>query len=71
MVQCKVSEYKVAVLYLDEATWDLEKAVDKWKGDERWEAEHPLVMGRASANKRGKRTIGENLSPERIARLLS
>ena len=71
MVRCKVSEYKVAVLYLEEATWDLEKAINKWKGDERWEEEHPLRAESAGSSRRGKRTIGERLSPERIARLLN
>ena len=71
MIRCKVSDYKVAMLYLEEAVWDLEKAVDKWKGDERWEEEHPLMAGSAGGNRRGKRTIGERLSPDRIARLLS
>jgi hypothetical protein len=42
MVACKEPEYDVAVLYLQHADWDLERAVEGWKEDERWEREHPL-----------------------------
>lgn len=42
MVACKVSEYDVAQLYLEQAAWDMDKAVEVWRDDERWEREHPL-----------------------------
>lgn len=42
MLKCKVSEYDVAVLYLEQAGWDEQKAKEAWEEDERWEKEHPL-----------------------------
>lgn len=42
MVRCKCADYKVATLYLEEHSWDLNAAVDKWWEDERWEREHPM-----------------------------
>ena len=42
MVTCKVSEYDVAVLYLQQADWDMDKATEAWMEDERWEREHPI-----------------------------
>jgi LysM repeat protein len=42
MVQCKVSEYDVAVLYLEQSEWYLDGAVEAYLEDERWEREHPL-----------------------------
>lgn len=41
MVACKVSEYDVAVLYLEQSNYDLEAAVDAYVGDEEWEKSHP------------------------------
>ena len=46
MVRCKCADYKVATLYLEEHGWDLERAVDKWADDERWEREHPMAEGK-------------------------
>ncbi|MCJ1333943.1 hypothetical protein MMC10_010649 [Thelotrema lepadinum] len=76
MVQCKVSEYKVALMYLEEAKWDLEKAIAKVEEDDRWEKEHPISGSSASAsmanNPYGRRLrLAEPLSPRRIANLLS
>jgi len=72
MVKCKVSDYKIATLYLEEAGWDLEAAIDKWKGDEKWELENPLASG---SSRRGQGNRGsafrENIDKERVARLLS
>lgn len=42
MVACKVSEYDVASLYLEQGGWEWETAVANWREDERWEKEHPL-----------------------------
>lgn len=41
MVACKVSEYDVAVLYLEQSNYDLETAVEAYVGDEEWEKNHP------------------------------
>jgi LysM repeat protein len=42
MVRCKVAEYDVALLYLEQAGYDLEMAVGVYEDDERWERENPL-----------------------------
>lgn len=52
MVRCKVAEYDVAVLYLEGAGYDLEKAVERWGEDERWEREHPLIGGKGKGHGR-------------------
>jgi len=51
MVACKVAEYDVALLYLDQADYDLRAAVEAYKDDERWEKEHPR---QSSAIRKGK-----------------
>ncbi|KAJ8065564.1 hypothetical protein OCU04_006243 [Sclerotinia nivalis] len=42
MVGCKVFEYDVAVLYLEQANYDLELAMGVYRDDERWEKENPI-----------------------------
>ncbi|KAI1212977.1 uncharacterized protein F4807DRAFT_307050 [Annulohypoxylon truncatum] len=49
MVACKVHEYDVAVLYLEQAAYDLEMATEAFFADEAWERAHPV-----EAAKRGK-----------------
>lgn len=49
MVACKVAEYDIALLYLKQADYDLDAAIEAYKDDERWEKEHPL-----EANSKGK-----------------
>ncbi|KAF9734458.1 hypothetical protein PMIN03_000439 [Paraphaeosphaeria minitans] len=52
MVGCKVADaapqyrYDVALLYLQQADYDLEDAIAAFKADERWEKEHPLEAAR-------------------------
>lgn len=62
MVSCKVAEYDVAVLYLQQAEWDMDKAAEAWMEDERWEIEHPMkpdekvrVKGKGSMSEVWKR----------------
>lgn len=46
--------YDVATLYLQQNEWSLETAIDAFKDDERWEAEHPLeakAMGKGKSAK--------------------
>ena len=43
--------YDVALLYLEQADYDLDAATEAYKEDERWEKEHPL---QASAKGKGK-----------------
>ncbi|KAI0013677.1 hypothetical protein F4779DRAFT_625172 [Xylariaceae sp. FL0662B] len=42
MVACKVHEYDVAVLYLEQAGYDIEMATEKYFADEAWERAHPV-----------------------------
>ncbi|KAG6036881.1 hypothetical protein E4U41_005449 [Claviceps citrina] len=41
MTSCKVSDYDVAVLYLEQSDYDLGSSVEAYLGDEAWEREHP------------------------------
>lgn len=52
MVACKVHEYDVALLYLEQAGYDLQLATDAYFADEEWERTHPAETGR-----RGKGVI--------------
>ncbi|KAG6007090.1 hypothetical protein E4U21_006352 [Claviceps maximensis] len=40
MTSCKVSDYDVAVLYLEQSDYDLRLSVEAYIGDEAWEREH-------------------------------
>jgi hypothetical protein len=42
MTSCKVADYDVAVLYLEQSHYDLSIAVGAYLGDEAWERAHPL-----------------------------
>ncbi|KAI9690316.1 MAG: hypothetical protein M1822_009277 [Bathelium mastoideum] len=42
MVACKVAEYDIALLYLQQSGYDLDEAVTRFQEDEQWEKEHPL-----------------------------
>ncbi|KAI0486623.1 hypothetical protein F4859DRAFT_466299 [Xylaria cf. heliscus] len=54
MVACKVHEYDVALLYLDQAGYDVQLAMDTYFADEEWERMHP------ADGRRGKAAIGGN-----------
>ncbi|KAI1378256.1 hypothetical protein F4677DRAFT_388938 [Hypoxylon crocopeplum] len=45
MVACKVHEYDVAVLYLEQANYDLDMATEAFFADEEWERTHPVEAG--------------------------
>jgi hypothetical protein len=49
MVSCKVSEYDIAVLYLEQHAYNLNAATEAYVADEEWEAAHP-----AQGSARGK-----------------
>ncbi|CAJ2509881.1 Uu.00g057810.m01.CDS01 [Anthostomella pinea] len=54
MVACKVHEYDVAVLYLEQTNYDLEAAMDAYLADEEWERKHPVeAAGRGKGIVRG------------------
>jgi hypothetical protein len=42
--------YDVATLYMQQADWDFDAAVEAYKEDERWEKEHPM-----QAHEKGKK----------------
>ncbi|EOA85379.1 uncharacterized protein SETTUDRAFT_164036 [Exserohilum turcica Et28A] len=56
MVKCKVAEYDVALLYLEQASCNLEQAITAFKADEEWEKEHSL-----EAAKKGKSRASQSL----------
>ncbi|KEY70224.1 hypothetical protein S7711_04333 [Stachybotrys chartarum IBT 7711] len=45
MTSCKVSDYDVALLYLDQSHYDFDNAVDAYLADEAWEREHSKDHG--------------------------
>ncbi|KAI5868023.1 hypothetical protein GGS23DRAFT_591825 [Durotheca rogersii] len=54
MVACKVHEYDVAVLYLEQASYDLTTAMEAFFADEEWERTHPIeVAGRGKGVAKG------------------
>ncbi|TDZ24201.1 hypothetical protein Cob_v002895 [Colletotrichum orbiculare MAFF 240422] len=50
MTGCKVSDYDVAVLYLEQSGYDLANAMEAYAADEAWERDHPVHEG----GRRGK-----------------
>ncbi|KAI0200518.1 hypothetical protein F4808DRAFT_429244 [Astrocystis sublimbata] len=52
MVACKVHDYDVALLYLENANYDLQLATDTYFADEEWEKTHPAQARRGKAIKR-------------------
>ena len=44
--------YEIALLYLKQADYDLDVAVEAYLADERWEREHPIE---ANMNAKGKK----------------
>jgi hypothetical protein len=46
--------YDIALLYLDQADYDLALAVETYKADERWEREHPMNGNIKGKNKTRK-----------------
>lgn len=61
--------YDVALLYLEQADWSLEGAVEAYREDERWEQEHPLEAresakkGKAARNAGMRRFVGSAPAP--------
>lgn len=48
--------YDVALLYLEQSSYDLDAAIQAFKDDERWEKEHP--MDDKGKNKKTARNTG-------------
>lgn len=59
MTKCKIHEYDVAVLYLEQEEWDFGRASDKFLADEQWERDHPM-KGKQKASQ--TRSIGRRLA---------
>jgi len=55
------SRYDVALLYLNEAEYNLESAIETFRDDERWETEHPL-----EANTKGKEKMRHDAGRRRF-----
>ena len=49
--------YDVALLYLEQANYDLELAVEVYKDDERWERENP--MGKGKGPRKTRKDVGK------------
>ncbi|GAB1737901.1 hypothetical protein NU219Hw_g2373t1 [Hortaea werneckii] len=54
MMGCKIAEYEIALLYLEQAGWDVQMAIEAFREDEAWEAAHPLLEMDGKAKKTGK-----------------
>ncbi len=56
--------YDVALIYLKQADYDLDLAIEAYKADEKWEKEHPLDQASSSKSKsraqqsQGRRRFG-------------
>ena len=50
--------YDVALLYLQQADWDLDLAVGAYQEDERWEKEHPLEAKEKAKKGKGAKSTG-------------
>ncbi|KAG6054462.1 hypothetical protein E4U17_003772 [Claviceps sp. LM77 group G4] len=55
MTACKVSDYDVAVLYLEQSHYDLGASVEAYLGDEAWEREHPRHGSAKAPSRHGNR----------------
>jgi len=70
MVGAKCHEYEVAEVYLRQAEGDVEKALERWAEDERWEKENPLRSGNGSVEKGKGRRVGGSGSGGSLTRQL-
>lgn len=59
MTSCKVSDYDVALLYLEQSSYDLAAAVESYFDDEAWEKAHPRQKhGKDGMNRKGHKSRG-------------
>ncbi|KAI1433095.1 hypothetical protein GGR50DRAFT_537507 [Xylaria sp. CBS 124048] len=61
MVGCKVHDYDVALLYLEQAGYDLQLATDTYFADEEWEQKYPRI-----AAKKGKGILERGVNGFRL-----
>lgn len=61
LIQCRaLLRYNIALLYLQQASYDLDLAVETYLADDKWEKEHPMEgssKGKTS-QKPGRRKVG-------------
>ncbi|KAI9823967.1 MAG: hypothetical protein M1819_001098 [Sarea resinae] len=64
MVACKVAEYDIALLYLQQTSppYDLDAAIAAYKADEKWEKDHPLA---STTTQKGKMDPSSKAKPKR------
>ena len=58
MITTKCADYDVALVYLEGTNWDLDGAVQSYKSDEKWEAEHPMTQGKGKKQKKKDKNRG-------------
>ncbi|POR37220.1 Uncharacterized protein TPAR_02574 [Tolypocladium paradoxum] len=59
MTSCKVSDYDVALLYLEQSSYDLVAAVESYFDDEAWEKAHPRQkLGNDGMTRKGHKSRG-------------
>lgn len=58
MTSCKVSDYDVALLYLEQSGYDLGVAAQAYFDDEAWERNHPNQMPRSDKKVKGQKGRG-------------
>ncbi|KAG9242331.1 hypothetical protein BJ878DRAFT_176815 [Calycina marina] len=64
MVACKVSDYDIALLYLEQADYGFDAALEAYRDDSRWEKEHPMVANIKGKGKTSKE-IGRRFTEQR------
>ena len=50
--------YDVALLYLKNADWDLDAAIDAYREDEQWEKDHPLEAQQQATKGKSASSVG-------------
>ena len=58
--------YDVALLYLQQAEWDLDVAIQAFKDDERWEREHPIEAREKAGKGKGRGDSAKNVGMRRF-----
>ncbi|KAI7090360.1 hypothetical protein KC356_g1510, partial [Hortaea werneckii] len=59
--------YDIALLYLDQAAWDVQAAIEAFREDEAWERAHPLEAdGKATKKKNMEGKSARNVGMRRF-----
>ncbi|PFH56908.1 hypothetical protein XA68_15775 [Ophiocordyceps unilateralis] len=54
MISCKVADYDVALLYLEQSDYHLDAAIDSYLDDESWERDHPRPQSGDRKRQKGR-----------------